>query len=94
MNPQYFALFTAIDVYVRARHRCFVSECDLNQSGTQCVVCVRPTNQNVRPLDAYACKYFRLASQEVENVCKSNTISFALRSRIDRELRAMTDRQA
>jgi hypothetical protein len=94
MNPQYFALFKAVDDYVRAAHHCFVSECDLNQPRKEWAICVRPTNENTRTLDRYARKYFQLTLQEVEEICTSNTLSSVLKSRIDSDWRLITDRQA
>jgi len=96
MNPQYSTLFKAIDDYIRAEHSCFVAECDLYPSQSEWVICARPTNENVRALalDIYACKYFRLTLQEAEEVCTSNTLNSALRSRIDRDLHAITGSQA
>jgi len=92
MHPQYSSLFKAIDDYVRVEHRCFVSELDPSQ--TEWVICVRPTNENTRTLDRYACKYFRLTLQEAGEVCTSNTLSSVLRLRIDSDLHLITDRQA
>lgn len=94
MNSQHAALFKAIDDYVRAEHSWFVSECFPNPSKTEWVICARPTNENARALDINACKYFRLTLQEVEEVCTSNVLSSVLRSRIDTDLQAMTDRRA
>ena len=91
MNPQHPLLFKIVDDYVRAEHACFVSECFVNQLRTEWVICVRPTNESARTLDRYACKYFRLTLQEVEELCTFNAISSALSSRIDRELHSMTD---
>src|SRR5258706_272142 len=48
MHPQYTALFTTIDKYVRARHRCFIAELDFSQ--TKWVMCIRPTEENIRDL--------------------------------------------
>jgi hypothetical protein len=58
MHPQYTALFTAIDEFVRTRHRCFVAELDFSQ--TKWAICIRPTQENIPALarDVYACKYF------------------------------------
>jgi hypothetical protein len=96
MNPQYPTLFKALDDYIRAEHRCFVAECDLDSFQTEWVICARPTNTNVRALahDVYACKYFRLTLQEVEEICTSRTLSSVLRSRIDGDLQAITGREA
>jgi hypothetical protein len=94
MHSQYSALFKAIDDYVRVEHRCFVSECFLNPSHTGWMICVRPTNENARTLDRYACKYLRLTLQEAEEVCTSNTLSSMLRLRVDSDLQLITDRQA
>jgi hypothetical protein len=95
MNPQYSTLFKAIDDYIRAEHSWFVAECDLYPAQSEWVICTRPTNENVRALalDVYACKYFSLTLQEAEEVCTSNTLNSALRSRIDRDLHAITGGQ-
>ena len=51
-------------------------------------------NGDERTLDRYARKYFRLTLQEAEEVFTSNTLSSALRLRIDSDLHLITDRQA
>jgi hypothetical protein len=91
MNPQNAAVFKVIDDYVRLEHRCFVSECDQNTSRAEWVICLRPTVDNTRPLDRYACKYFRLTQQEADELCKSNGLSPALKAKIDIDLQAITD---
>jgi hypothetical protein len=94
MNQQYAVLFSAIDDYIKVEHNCFVSECFLNSSRTEWVICARPTNKNPRPLDIYACKYFRLTLEEVEELCASNGLSSARKSKIDNDLNAITGRHA
>jgi len=89
MDSQHAALFTAIDEYVRARHRCFVPE--LDRSPTDWVICIRPTEENARALDVYACKYFTLSLKEAEQVCNANTLESMLMERVDRELRSIGD---
>jgi hypothetical protein len=90
MHPQYTTLFTTIDEYARTRHRCFVAECFLF-SEAEWTICTRPTNENTRALDVYACKYFRLSQREAEEVCKSNALGATLKERIDRELLSISD---
>jgi hypothetical protein len=91
MHPQYVALFTAIDEYVKAHHRCFVAECFLGPSETERVICIRPTaeNRGVLARDRYACKYFRLSLKEAEEVCTANAVGTKLIEKIDRELRTL-----
>ena len=91
MHPQYVALFTAIDEYVKAHHRCFVAECFLGTSETEWVICIRPTAENRDALarDRYACKYFRLSLKEAEEVCTANAVGTKLIEKIDRELRSL-----
>src|SRR5258708_37501391 len=91
MHPQYVALFTAIDEYVKAHHRCFVAECFLGPSETEWVICIRPTaeNRGVLARDRYACKYFRLSLKEAEEVCTANAVGTKLIEKIDRELRTL-----
>lgn len=88
MHPQYFALFTAIDEYVKAHLRCFVAECFLGPSETEWVICIRPTAENRGALarDRYACKYFHLSLKEAEEVCSANAVEVILAEKIDREL--------
>ena len=84
MHPQYTALFTTIDTYVRTRHCCFVVELDFSQ--TKWVVCIRPTEENIPALarDVYACKYFSLSQEEADEVCAANAVGSKLMERIDR----------
>jgi hypothetical protein len=91
MHPQYVALFTAIDEYVKVHHRCFVAECFLGSSETEWVICIRPTAENRGALarDRYACKYFRLSLKEAEEVCTANAVGTNLSEKIDRELRSL-----
>ena len=90
-NPskRYAILFTTIDTYVRARHHCFVAELDF---GTiDWAVCIRPTEENTRTLDRYACKYLRLSLEEVAELCAANGLNSGLWQRIDNELRSIGD---
>jgi hypothetical protein len=91
MHPQYKALFAAIDQYVRAQHHCFVAE--LFFWTTDWVICIRPTEENIRALslDVYACKYFRLSQKEAEAVCDADALGSTLKERIDRELLSISD---
>jgi len=91
MHPQYAVLFTAIDEYVKAHHRCFVAECFLGPSETEWTICIRPTpeNRNALARDRYACKYFRLSLKEAEEVCTANAVGTKLTEKIDRELRSL-----
>ena len=91
MHPQYVALFTAIDEYVKVHHRCFVAECSLGSSETEWVICIRPTAENRGALarDRYACKYFRLSLKEAEDVRTANAVGTNLSEKIDRELRSL-----
>jgi hypothetical protein len=91
MHPQYVALFTAIDEYVKVHHRCFVAECFLGRSETEWVICIRPTaeNRGAPARDRYACKYFRLSLEEAEEVCTANAVGPNLTEKIDRELHSL-----
>ena len=91
MHPQYVAVFTAIDEYVKAHHRCFVAECFLGPSETEWVICARPTAENCGALarDRYACKYFRLSLIEAAEVCAAKAVGTKLAEKIDRELRSL-----
>ena len=91
MHPQHSALFTTSDKYVRTRHRCFVAELDFSQ--TKWVMCIRPTEENIRALarDVYACKYFSPSLEEADEVCTANALGSKLMERIDRELRSLGD---
>lgn len=91
MHPQYFILFTAIDEYVKAHHRCFVAECFLGPSETEWMICIRPTAETRGALagDKYACKYFHLSLKEADEVCTANAIGMILAEKIDRELRSL-----
>ena len=91
MHPQYVALFAAIDEYVKAHHRCFVAECFLNPSETEWVICIRPTTENARPHDRYACKYFRLSLKEAEEVCAAKAVGPKLIEKIDCGLHSLGD---
>jgi hypothetical protein len=91
MHPQYVALFTTIDKYVRARHHCFVAECDRNPPRAEWSICIRPTEENIRVLEVYACKYIRLSLNEVEEICAGNTVPPKLAERIDLELHTLSD---
>ena len=90
MNSESAALFTAIDDYVRRSHLCFVSECDLNRDNTMWAICIRPTNENPRYVDRYACKYIDVTFQEAQELSTSRTLSSALRQKIDSDLDAIT----
>jgi|HubBroStandDraft_2_1064218.scaffolds.fasta_scaffold200377_3 hypothetical protein len=95
MHPQYEALFTTIDKYVRARHHCFVAE--LSHSQTKWVLCIRPTEENIRALslDVYACKYFSLSLEEVDDICAAaNALGPKLAEKIDHELHSIRDLDA
>jgi hypothetical protein len=89
MHPQHSNLFTTFDKYVRTRYRCFIAELDF--SSTNWVMCIRPTEENIRALarDAYACTYFSLSLEEAEEVSKANALGPKLMERIDRELRSL-----
>ena len=91
MHPQYTALFTTIDKYVRGRHRCFIAELDFSQ--TKWVMCIRHTEETIRALarDVYACKYFSFSLEEADEVCAANALGSKLMERIDRELRSLGD---
>ena len=91
MHPHYVALFTAIDEYVKAHHRCFVAECFLGPSESQWVIRIRPTAENRGALarDRYACKYFHVSLKEAEEVCAANAIRTQLTEKIDRGLRSL-----
>jgi len=95
MNPckRYTLLFTTIDTYLRARHRCFVAECFLNSAETEWVICARPTEENTRTLvrGVYACKYFSLSLEETAELCAANGLVSSLWGRIDHELRSIAD---
>jgi hypothetical protein len=90
-NPskRYAILFTTIDSYVRARHRCFVAELDFGT--THWAVCIRPTNENTRPLDRFACKYLRISSEEAAEICAADGLGSSLWERIDLDLRSIGD---
>jgi len=90
-HPQYTGLFITIDKYVRARHHCFVAECFLNSSATEWVICIRPTEENTRPHDRYACKYFRLSVTEAEEVCTAKALGWKLMEKIDSGLHSLGD---
>jgi hypothetical protein len=91
MHPQYTALFTTVDKYLRARHHCFVAELDF--SDTKWVMCIRPTEENIHALgrDAYACKYISLSLEEADEVCAANALGSTLKERFDRELLSISD---
>jgi len=91
MHLQHAALFTTIDKYVRARHHCFVAECDRNPARAEWSICIRPTEENIRILDLYARKYIRLSLDEVDGICAGNTVASKLAERIDLELRPLSD---
>ena len=95
MNPRnrYTLLFTTINTYVRARHRCFVAECFPNSSETEWVICVRPTEEITRTLvrGVYACKYFNLSLDETAELCAANGLGSNLWKRIDDELSSIGD---
>jgi len=91
MNSQHTALFTTIDQYVKTHHHCFVAECDLHPERAQWSICIRPTEENARILDVYACKYVRLSLKEAEEVCTANAVPPKLAERIDRELHSISD---
>ena len=90
MNSESAALFTAVDDYVRRSHLCFVAEWDLNRDNTMWAICIRPTNENPRVLDRYACKYIDVTLQEAQEISTSRTLSSALKQKIDRDLDAIT----
>lgn len=91
MHPQYVALFTTVDEYVKAHHRCFVAECFLGPGETDWVICIRPTAEIRSALarDSYACKYFRISLNEAEQVCTAKALGTKLIEKIDRELRSL-----
>jgi len=86
MHPQRSALFTKIDKYVRTQHRCFVVELDFSRP--KWVMCIRPTEENIRALtrDLYACKYISFSLEEADEVASGNALGLKLMERIDREL--------
>jgi len=90
-NPskRYAILFTTIDTYVRAHHRCFVTELDFGTIDWQ--VCIRPTAENTRSHGRSAYKYFRLSVEEVAELCAANGLGSSLWERIDQELRSIGD---
>jgi hypothetical protein len=90
MNSESAALFTAVDDYVRLSHLCFVSECDPNRDNTMWTICIRPTNENSRVLDRYACKYIDVTLREAQEISTSRTLSSAFRQKIDSDLDAIT----
>ena len=90
MNSESAALFAAIDDYIRRTHLCFVSECDLNRDSTMWAICIRPTNENPRVLDRYACKYIDVSLQEARQISTSRTLTSALRQKIDSDLDPIT----
>jgi hypothetical protein len=89
MNPQRPALFTIIDKYVRTQHRCFVAELDFSRP--KWVMCIRPTEENIRALarDVYACKYINFSLEEADEVASGNALGLKLRERIDCELSSL-----
>ena len=89
MHPEYSALFTTIDKYVRMRHCCFVAELDFSRP--EWVMCIRPTTENIRALarNTYACKYISLSLEEAEEVSSANALGPKLMERIDRELSSL-----
>jgi hypothetical protein len=90
-HPQYTGLFITIDEHVRARHHCFVAECFLNSSATEWVICIQPTEENTRPHDRYAYKYFRLSLEEAEEVCTAKAVRSKLMEKIDSGLQSLGD---
>jgi hypothetical protein len=58
--------------YVRTRHRCFVAE--LYFSRPKWVMCIRPTQENIRAIarDASGCKYISLSLEEADEVASAN----------------------
>jgi hypothetical protein len=89
MIPQYTTLFTEVDDYVRRSHQCFVAECFLIRENTMWAICVRPTNENPRILDRYACKYIQVTLKEAEEISTSKTLGPDLRQKIDSDLDAI-----
>ena len=89
MHPQHSALFTIIDKYVRTRHRCFVAELDFSRP--KWVMCIRPTEENIRALalDAYAYKYISLSLEDADEISSANALGPKLMERIDRELSSL-----
>ena len=88
-SKRYAILFITIDTCVRARHHCFVAELDF---GTiDWAVCIRPTTENTRPHDRFACKYFRFSLEEAAELCAVNGLGSSFWERIDHELRSIGD---
>ena len=89
MHPQRSALFTIIDKYVRTQHRCFVAELDFSRP--KWVMCIRPTEENIRALarDVYACKYISFSLEEADEVASGNALGLKLMERIDHELSSL-----
>jgi hypothetical protein len=54
-------------------------------------VCIRPTAENTRPHERFACKYFRLSLEEAAELCAVNGLGSSLWERIDHELRSIGD---
>jgi hypothetical protein len=90
-HKRYAILLTTIDTYVRARHHSFVAECFLSSSETEWVICIRPTEENSRPHDRYACKYLHLSLEEAAELCAANGLGSRLWERINHELRSIGD---
>jgi hypothetical protein len=78
--------FRLLDHYARERHNCFVAELFLNKAKTKYVVCLRPTEESLTPLNRFACKYLEFDPNEVKKAVQENVLSPAMQEYTGREL--------
>jgi len=86
MNTKETRVFELLDEFARSQHKCFLAEFFPDEMKRAYVLCFRPAGPKREVLDRYACRYVRIAAQEVPNISAMNALPPELIERLNREL--------
>ena len=82
-------LFQLLDTYAKSHYQYFLAEMFLNRTGTEFILCFRPTESNRNSPDRYACRYLQLPIKEAGIAEQQNMLSSAAKALLDKELAAL-----
>ena len=83
--------FTVLDDYARSKHQCFVAEMSLDKSGTEYVLCFRPTGASNDSSNRFACRYVTIQAALVDSIAETGTIQTSVADKLNSELLALRE---
>jgi hypothetical protein len=89
MTSEKMVVFKLLDTYSRDRHKCSVTEMDLNKASSTYTVCFRPIGVNRDSPNRYACRYLHFGVSEFERVAREGALTIAITEKLDKELQPL-----